>query len=70
MTVQAGLCQTWWETRIVGFLTHRLKCIPTSYSVGIFEPPRGKTNNVVFNRSDTNRPVQSQMMARGLKFWI
>ena len=24
MTVQAGLCQTWSETQIVGFLTHRL----------------------------------------------
>ena len=22
------------------------------------------------NRSDTNRPVQSQKMARGLKFWL
>ena len=24
VTVQAGLCQTWSETQIVGFLTHRL----------------------------------------------
>ena len=25
MTVQAGLCWTWSEIQIVGFLTHRLK---------------------------------------------
>ena len=25
VTVQAGLCQTWSEHQIVGFLTHRLK---------------------------------------------
>ena len=24
--VQAGLCRTWSETQIVGFVTHRLKC--------------------------------------------
>ena len=29
MTVQPGLCRTWSETQIVGFLMHRLK----SYSV-------------------------------------
>ena len=26
VTVHAGLCQTWSETQIVGFLTHRLIC--------------------------------------------
>ena len=26
VTVQAGLCHTWSEPQIVGFLTHRLKC--------------------------------------------
>ena len=26
MTVQPGLCWTWSETQIVGFLMHRLKC--------------------------------------------
>ena len=38
----------------------------------IYEPPRGKTNNVVSeqgNRPDTNRPVQLQKQARSLKFW-
>ena len=25
VTVQAGLCRTWSESQIVGFLTHRLK---------------------------------------------
>ena len=25
VTVQAGLCRTWSETQIVGFVTHRLK---------------------------------------------
>ena len=29
MTVQAGLCQTWSEPKIVGFLTHRLICLVT-----------------------------------------
>ena len=28
MTVQAGLCRTWSETQIVGFVTHRLNNIP------------------------------------------
>ena len=27
VTVQAGLCLTWSETQIVGFVMHRLKCI-------------------------------------------
>ena len=36
----------------------------------IFEPPRGKTNNVVSEQSDTNRPVQAQKRARSLKFRI
>ena len=26
MLVQPGLCRTWSETQIVGFLTHRLSC--------------------------------------------
>ena len=26
VTVQAGLCRTWSETQIVGFVTHRLTC--------------------------------------------
>ena len=30
VTVQAGLCWTWSETQIVGFVMHRLKCHPTS----------------------------------------
>ena len=30
----------------------------------------GKPTMWFRNRSDTNRPVQSQKMARGLKFWI
>ena len=33
------------------------------------ELPRGKTNNVVSEQSDTNRPVQLQKQARSLKFW-
>ena len=33
-----------------------------------FEPPRGKTNNVVSEQADTNRPVQAQKRARSLKF--
>ena len=36
----------------------------------LFELPRGKTNNVVSEKSDTNRAVQAQKMVRGLKFWI
>ena len=28
VTVQSGLCQTWSETQIIGFLTHRLKSFP------------------------------------------
>ena len=44
------------------------------FSGGIFdlfyEPVREKTNNLVPTRSDTNRPVQSQKMVRGWKFWI
>ena len=34
------------------------------------EPPRGKTNNVVSERSDTNRSVEAQKRARSLKFQI
>ena len=35
------------------------------------EPVHEKTNNLGFRiRSDTNRPVQSQKMFRGWKFWI
>ena len=38
VTVQAGLCQTWLEPQIVGFLMQRLKfSIPTSY---LFQPPK------------------------------
>ena len=36
----------------------------------IHERCHEKTNNVVFNRSDTNQPVQTQNMARSLKFWF
>ena len=42
----------------------------TRKTVKILEPPRGKTNNWFPNRSDTNRPVQSQKQARSLKFRI
>ena len=34
VTVKAGLCRTWSETQIVGFLTHRLKCLIVAYSLG------------------------------------
>ena len=53
-------------------LTPNLEVEPTVLAqvalLPLLEPPRGKTNNVVSeaNRSDTNRPVQSQKMARGL----
>ena len=40
----------------------------TPYS-SILEPVREKTNNLVPTTSDTNQPVQSQML-RGWKFWI
>ena len=38
----------------------------------VIEPPCGKTNNVVFEqvRHMTNRAVQAQKMAKGLKFRI
>ena len=32
VTVQAGLCWTWSETQIVGFLMHRLKCYTCVHS--------------------------------------
>ena len=35
-----------------------------------YEPPHGKTNNVVSEQVDTNRAVQSQKQARSLKFRI
>ena len=38
--------------------------------MGKKEPRHEKTNNVVSNKSDTNQSVQSQKMARSLKFWI
>ena len=44
--------------------------ILVNISIYIFEPPHGKTNNVVLNKSDTNRPVQAQKRARSLKFWV
>ena len=34
------------------------------------EPRHEKTNVLVSDQGDTNRAVQSQKMARGLKFWI
>ena len=34
------------------------------------EPRREKRSSGFTTRSDTNRPVQSQKMARSLKFWI
>ena len=33
-------------------------------SIHTYEPPRGKTINVVSNESDTNQAVQSQKQAR------
>ena len=36
----------------------------------INERPRGKTNNVVSDMSDTNLPVQAQKKVRSLKFRI
>ena len=40
-------------------------------SANVNESRREKTNNLLFpNRSDTNRAVQVQKMARGWKFWI
>ena len=35
-----------------------------------FSRPVGKPTMWFPNRSDTNRPVQSQKQARGLKFWL
>ena len=32
------------------------------------EPHREKTNNVVINRSDIDRAIQAQKMARGWKY--
>ena len=32
MTVQPGLCHTWSESQIVGFLMHMLKCV--TYAAG------------------------------------
>ena len=36
----------------------------------LIEHVREKTNNLSSDRSDTNKPVQSQKQARCLKFWI
>ena len=53
VTVQAGLCHTWSETQIVGFLMHRLKWLRVLYEdfsvqnsfklylVLVQEPPNG-----------------------------
>ena len=43
---------------------HHATIVPTN------EPSREKTNNVIPNRSDTNRAVQIQKQARSLKFRI
>ena len=63
-------------TRIVEgsptILEHTIMACETNNMVWYmtYEPSRRKTNNVVPNRSDTNRAVQSQKMVRSLKFWI
>ena len=36
----------------------------------VSEPVHEKTNNLFPTRSDTNRPVQVQKIARSLIFWI
>ena len=41
VTVQAGLCQTWSETQIIGFVTQSLTCklgIDTLYTRGLLQP--------------------------------
>ena len=48
---------------MIGNTGHKLIVLP-------YEPPRGKPTMWFPNRSDTNRPVQSQKQARSLKFWI
>ena len=81
--VQPGLCRTWSETQIVGFLTHRLIyllccerncCFWCCYSFNVVTNMslcvRKPTIWRVRTRSDTNRAVQSQKMVRGWKFWI
>ena len=47
----------------------RPKLLDGSCSI-LFKPSHEKTNNLGLTRSDTNRSVQSQKKARGLKFWI
>ena len=39
-------------------------------SAKLNELSREKINNLYQTRSDTNRPVQSQKLARSLKLWI
>ena len=40
VTVQAGLCWTWLETQIVGFVTHRLICVNQSDTSQAVQPQK------------------------------
>ena len=60
---------TWWPPFRVAIL--HSSGTYTGKEVGVLLVRHEKTDNVRFpNRSDTNQSVQSQKMARSLKFWI
>ena len=64
VTVQPGLCRTWLETQVVGFVNGSnvilLIKVPNEYFLySLYEPVCEKTNNLGLTRSDTNQAVQS-----------
>ena len=55
MTVQAGLCQTWSETQIVGFLMHMLKYL-ISVIAGTYS--RIKINNKLQTYNEYKKKIR------------
>ena len=63
-------CPSCWETDFLGLLIKQTCHYSHVTGYETYEPPRGKTNNVVPSRFDTNRAVQAQEIDKSLKFWI
>ena len=81
VTVQLGLCRTCSETTLLVFprggsnratmLVHVFHNVCEALDIiQTLSRLVGKPTMWFLNRSDINRPVQSQKMARGWKFWI
>ena len=70
LIVQPGLCRTWSETPKTGFLRTRLISPILSHLKAHMSRVMRKPTFWFPTWSDTNQAVQSQKMAKGLKFQI